>query len=591
MSAGDAAYKSKDYQSALADYRQAASLATGPDQAKALYHEGLAYHKLHEDSQAVAAYQQAQSADPSLSFASSPDKFAHNLQIAQKDAGATASSPQGSTAPAARAATGSTDPASIALANGDVYVSPSLINQVNQTRLTEAAEADEQTAIKIAVLDRLPPGDDSTAAYAHRLHDYLNLGNGGLIVVAVHGAGAGVADVAGQLSADKERQIAQKYVAQLGSGDYTNALAAMSGDLASAATSRYFEPMETLLIVALIVVVVIVFLVLGASRRKKAQITALRVPLESDRDKVIAGIESLDKFIDVLPKNNADSDQVRAFRQSAAYKVEQAEKIMARSTEVTDMNRAQSLMDQAAGDVANAKKYLDRATGGTGIDTNEGPVVPIPFPTSQHQVNQVPEEQRGVSFFSSQPAPVSQLMPVTLNIDGQNKTVMATPLEADMIRRGQMPPVRSFNVGGQSIPWYAYEHYDPYNDYWTYQNNGWRGVAGGAIAGFIGAEMMNSLFAPRPYWGGGWNSPYAYGPGWDSWGGWDNYGGNYDQGFLQGEQAARAQDFAFNDRFTAPDRDPNYDGGASFMNSGGGYDTSDYGGGGGGASFMGGDRS
>jgi hypothetical protein len=209
----------------------------------------------------------------------------------------------------------------------------------------------------------------------------------------------------------------------------------------------------------------------------------------------------------------------------------------------------------------------------------------------------VPQEQRGVSFFSSQPAPVSQLQPVTLNIDGQQKTVMATPQEAAMIQRGQIPPVRSFNVGGQNVPWYAYQNYDPYDDYWTYQNNGWRGVAGGAIAGFIGAEVLDSLFHPHPYWGGGWYSPYAYGPGWDTWGGWNdyNYGGyggygqGYDQGFVQGEMQERAQDYAFRDNYTNPPTDNNF-GGASFMGNSPGYDTTNYGNSGG-SSFMGGDNS
>jgi tetratricopeptide (TPR) repeat protein len=574
MSDGDAAYKSGDYNLALSDFQQAASAPVASDQARAYYHEALAYHKLREDAKAVSAYQEAQAKDPTLAFASTPSAFAHNLQVAQADAGSTASTSTASSS----AVTATTDPAAIALANGDVYVAPELAGQVNQTRLTEASEADGQTGVKIAVLDRLPAGYTSTAAYAHRLHDYLNLGNAGLIVVAVHGQGAGVADVARQLSAEQERTIAQKYVSQIGAGNYTQPLSDMAHDIASAATTAYYGPIVTVTWICVFLVALFIVIMIIRSRSKRVEINSMRGPLEKERDSIIAGIEQIDNYADVLPKNNADSDQVRAFRQAAAYKVEQAEKIMARSTEIADMNRAQALLDQAGADVINGRRYLDRATGGSGVISEE-PVKPIPFPTTPEQLSQVPADERGVSFFSSQPAPLKQLVPVTLNIDGQTRSVMATPQEAEMVRHGQVPPVRSFNVGSQSVPWYAFNEYDPYRDYWSYQNNGWRGVAGGAIAGFIGAEVFSSLFSHQPYWGGGWNSPYAYGPGWDSWGGWDSYSGGYGTEYDHGID--RAQSFSL--------QDPNYDGGASFMDSGPGYDASDYGSGD--AGFMGGDNS
>ena len=97
-------------------------------------------------------------------------------------------------------------------------------------------------------------------------------------------------------------------------------------------------------------------------------------------------------------------------------------------------------------------------------------------------------------------------MPVKIVIDGQQRTVMATPAEAADIQRGSLPPVRSFTVGGQTVPWYAYQQYDPYRDYWAYQNLGWSTFAGDVVAGFIGAELFNSVLAPCSYYGG-WSSP------------------------------------------------------------------------------------
>lgn len=320
-----------------------------------------------------------------------------------------------------------------------------------------------------------------------------------------------------------------------------------------------------------VVAIVVILLIVWAEMQKRAQLAQMRGPVENLRQNVLANIEYIDGYADVLPKNNADSDQVRAFRQAAAAKFEQAEKVIGRATVVNDLVRAQALLDRANADTDQARRYLDRATGGTGKIPGDDAMRPAPLPTGQDQVQAVPEEQRGVSFFSSRPAPVSQLVPVTIMVNGQPRQVMATPDEAAEIQRGQMPPIRSFNVGGQSVPWYAYQNYDPYRDYWTYQNNGWRGILGGAVAGFLGAEVLGSLFN-RGNYGGGWFSPYGFAPGWDSWGGWGGggYGGGYDQGFLAGEQAERANDFAYNQPM-------------------GGYDTSDYGAGGGG--YMGGDQS
>ncbi len=615
MSDGNAAYKAKDYNTALTDYQQAVAQTSGADQAKAYYKEGLTYHHLNQNDKALAAYNQAKADDPSLSFASSADKFNQMVSDAGGSSAATGAPAQTSgtfnTATTTSNSAPSSDPVAVALASQSVYVAPQLANQVSATALQQAAASkDDILPIKIAVLDRVPSGYNGTVAYAEALHTYLNLGKGGLIVVAAHGHGAGVADISSSLTQAQERQLAQKYVAQIGSSDYVGGITNLANDLANTAYTANHAVSDMLWIIFLVVVVIISAMIIFAGQRKKVQIGQMRGPLEAEKGNVLAGIEYIDNYIDVLPKNNADSDQVRAFRQAAAAKLDQASKIMVRSTELSDLNRAQYLLDQAQTDVQNGRRYLDRATGGTGNIPGDSAVRPVPLPATQQQVQSVAPEQRGVSFFSSRPAPIGGLVPVTLTVDGQSKTVMATPEEADMVRRGQIPAIRSFNVGGQPIPWYAYQSYDPYNDYWTYQNNGWRGVAGGAIAGFIGAELLNDIFAPRPYWGGGWYSPYAYGPGWDSYGGWNDYGWNgggwnngwggggwgaenaYDQGLMQGERDQQMNDYAMQDQYTQPSYDPNASAGASFMGGGGsGYDTSDYGNSGGGSGFMGGDGS
>ena len=221
----------------------------------------------------------------------------------------------------------------------------------------------------------------------------------------------------------------------------------------------------------------------------------------------------------VCRRTTPDSDQVRAFRQAADGKYEQAAKILDRATEVSDIQRAQGLLQGAQSDVQQSRRYLDRATGGTGNIPGDDAVRPQPLPENERQVQAVPQNQRGVSFFSSQPAPLGSLVPVTITVNGESRQVLATPEEAEELRQGRMPQVRSFNVNGQYVPWYEYSSYDPYRDYWQYQNAGWGGFGGGVVAGLVGAELLGDLFAPRGYgyggfgYGGyGYSTPFAFSP-------------------------------------------------------------------------------
>ena len=323
-------------------------------------------------------------------------------------------------------------------------------------------------------------------------------------------------------------------------------------------------------IVFLVVLIVFGVLIGSALSQKKKQMVSMRGPIDALRENVLSGIEYLDGYVDVLPKNNPDSDQVRAYRQAASAKFDQAAKILDHSTEISDLQRAQGLLDRAQADIEQARRYLDRATGGTGNIPGDDAMRPKPLPQSEAQVQAIPANQRGVSFFSSQPAPIGSLVPVTVTINGQSRQVLVTPEEAEEMRQGRMPQVRAFQQGGRYVPWYEYSNYDPYQDYWTYQNSGWGGFGTGVVAGLVGAELIDDLFAPR--YGGGY-SPYAFATD-------DDYYRGYNDA-LQSDQAAN---FGFNNFDNSGgggylnNDGPGYDtqgydnaGGAGFLNDGGGY--------------------
>lgn len=604
LSDGDALYKSGQYPQAVTAYQQAISQTQGSEQAKAYYKLGNAYHKLNQDAQALDAYNHAQQADPTISFASSPQKF-QDAVARVSNGGASGGRSSGGRGGGGRRSGGGVnsagDPAFQALSASNVYVDPR-IHGIDASTLQQAAvqaQGNPHTLVKIAVVAGVPSPNRSVGEYAGKLHYALNLGKNGLVVALLSTRGVAVAVVSNELGTADKNRLAQRYLSSVAANP-TTGTAALAQALAGEINSHEYQSASGWWVFFFIVGGGILIFIMFASRRRKRELAQAREPVEALRGNVLSGIEYLDGYMDVLPKNNPDSDQVRAYRQSASDKFEQAAKILDRATALSDIQRAGGLLQAAQADVQQARRYLDRTTGGTGNIPGDDAVRPEPLPDSQPAVQAIPQDQRGVSFFSSQPAPLGSLVPVTITINGQSRQVLATHEEADELRQGRMPQVRAFQQNGRWVPWYEYQGYDPYNDYWRYQNAGWGGFGSGAVAGFIGAELLDSLFAPQYAYGGGY-APYAFATDMD-----------YYRGYHDAIQADRAANYGFGGggfgggNFGGSGYDNSnaqtYDnaGSASFMTDNGpGYDTQGYdnagsasfmtdGGGGG---FGGGDQS
>ncbi len=508
------------------------------------------------------------------------------------------------------------DQAYLALTTANVYVQPG-ISGIDTQVLEQAASQGQDnphTPVKIAILSSLPAaylgnvrhaeaqdpqlraqvGRNIRAYYAFELHHALGLDKEPLVLVVLQGQDPGVSVWTTALDASARGELEKQY-AQATKTNPQDGTAQLAQAAASRINSKeYGGPSMVLWIVFLFVVIGLAALIVSAGRKKKQALTVSRGPIDALRENVLRGIEYLDGYIDVLPKNNPDSDQTRAFRQAASAKYEQAAKILDRATEMTDLQRGQTLLDQAQADVQSARRCLDRATGGTGNIPGDDALRPPPLPRSQAQVDAIPQPQRGVSFFGGRPAPLSSLVPVTITLGGQSRQVLVTPDEADELRRGGMPQVLAFQSGGRSLPWYAYDSYDPYRDYWRYENAGWGGYGNGLVAGFVGAELLDGMLMPS--YGMGGYAPYAYAtdmPGYANQG-YDNSGygaqGYGDPGFAgTGADSGGFTDNS-NGNFDTQGFDPSAQGSGDFStdNSGGsdsgGSDfggSGDFGGGGG----------
>lgn len=420
------------------------------------------------------------------------------------------------------------DPAYLALISGNVYVDPSIENGIDVAALQQASSQSQDnphTPVKIAILRSLPSEfltniqqsasrDPAFAAkvrgrtqefYTFRLHKTLNLDKEPLIVVTLSGSNPGPTIWTTALDASARDALQKKYTPLVNANPQEGTVQ-LAQATASAINSKEYRSTAWLWIVFLLVVAGITALIVSAGRQKRANIAAARPPVEALRENVLQGIEYLDNYGAILPKNNPDSDLTRSYRQAASAKYEQAVKILDRATEMTDLGRAQALLSQAQADVQSARTAQDRATGGTANIPGDDALRPPPLPDNQGAVNAIPANQRGVSFFSGRPAPMGSLVPVTLTLDGQSRQVLVTPDEADELRRGRMPEVRAFESGGQSVPWYAYNGYDPYRDYWRYENSGW-GSMNGFLAGYVAADLLGGMLMPN--YGMGY-SPYAF---------------------------------------------------------------------------------
>ena len=504
------------------------------------------------------------------------------------------------------------DQAYLALTTGDVYVEPG-INNIDTQVLQQAASQSQDnphTPVKIAILSSVPPawvaglkqaeannpqlaakvGRHARAFYTVQLHKALGLDKEPLVLVALQGTNPGVTVWTTALDASARDALERKYAPAIATNTEQGTAQLAQATASEINQKEYSGPSMILWIVFLVVVIGIAALIVSAGRKKRQNMAALRPPIDALRENVLQGIEYLDGYGSVLPKNNPDSDQTRASRQAASAKYDQAVKILDRATEVTDLSRAQALLSQAQVDVQSARTAQDRALGNTANIPGDDALRPPPLPASQPLVDAIPANQRGVSFFSGRPAPLGSLVPVTLTLGGQSRQVLVTPDEADSLRRGQMPQVLAFQSGGQSVPWYAYNGYDPYRDYWRYENAGWGGFGNGFFAGYIAADLLGGMLMPTYGMGYG---PYAYAtdmPTYQQGYADPSFGGGYGGDFAgQG-----SGDFATQDggNYDTQGFDPGAQGAGDFFTDGGGsggFDSgSDFGGGGDGGGGDGG---
>lgn len=544
LSEGRDLYKAGNYPEAVKKLE--AATKADPANAKAWWQLNFAYNKLSRFDDALRAARMAGQLDASRSFASEPGKYDETIRRLEGKAsvsGKMTASSRNALKPLAN------DGITKALLNGDVYVAPGM--KADSARLQAVANELRPARVKFVVFASRS-GASTLAAEADRIRKYLGLNDGYVIAASRAGVSA-----AGQgLSRDRLRESARAVAPRMEAGDYTAGLEALARSLVrQRAEAKAAAVIGWGSALGILVVIIVSFLIV----RRMANATAMKRrlgTLDALKSSVLGRMNTLvDEALGLPPMA---ASRVQEARRSAGEKLDQASRLMSKGKNDRDLQRAEALLNQALLDIEGGQAIARRALSGE----------PEPVAAARkhgsiaEELASIPQSERGVCFFCSQPARLRELTPVTVSLGGEEKKVLACAADLQTIKTGQMPSIRAFERDGKRVPWFADDRYDPYRDYYDrgYDNRS-------LMSDLMTLSLIDNLFWSwgRPSWGWGWGSPYAF-----------SYDHHYYHDWAHDRAAAASM----------PDLDA---GGADFLGGGARFDSSVFSGGG--ADFLGGDHS
>ncbi len=461
-----------------------------------------------------------------------------------------------------------------ALQTNGVYVSPGMRDTADANALAKSAR---DSNAKILVMDALP-GRASIGKVAATFHKALNMGDG-LMIVAVGGSRPQVAANGGnRVSSQSELgDIVKSQAAIFRAQGYTQGIQAIlkahSDAEKSAGTS---SGLGLLFLIGVPTAGGVWYF-----RRKKSQDAARELRLRDETRKLSNELapqyEKLDSDFEYAILG-ADADRQRELREARNDAGE------AFSTAMKQFNNAQNFPELlgARASLMRARDAHDRsrailegkplpeprataydAGGGPGsllppsMQNTNAPNADEPFeigPLGQGYAGARPGY--GLDFFTSEPVPLDQMVPVDLDVNGQKRRVWASHDSAQRAMSGQAQ-VATVQYQGQNVPWYqAQQQYNPWNDF------------GSTMLTMMAMNMMmNTMFSPFGYGGMGYGG----------FGHHHDYGGGFDNGYVGGDNGGWVN--TDNDAGSGVADLDLFGGGGG--DSGGGFDMGDLFGGGG----------
>lgn len=560
-------YKAGKYSEAAARFEEATR--QDPKNAKAWWQLNFAYNKLSRYGDALRAVETAGKLDPTHSFASDPGKYEETLQrLSRKVRGGRGSAPSsGAPEPAIGPLTGPDGTMSRQMNGRGIFVQAGA--SVDVDRLSAVMRELDPTKVRFLVFSSRA-GSAALSREADRVRRYLGIGDGYVIACSR----GGVAASSTALKPATLRELTRRVAPQMEAGDYTGALERLARDLVSTRRRRTQTTRTTGVAVLGGVAGIALLWVIGRRMRSARSMKARRSMLEQRKAEVISQMNYLDDSAGAVPA--AAASAARQARLDAGAKLDEGARLMAKARNEYDLSRAGDLLAEAAAYAQRGRATVEAALSGKPIPASAGRGVPPVYGAAASRTGRgtdwsaVPEDERGVCFFCSRPSLLSELRPVSLQIDGVEQRVLACGEDYSAMKEGRPPQIRAFERDGRQVPWYADEAYDPYRDYYE------RGYDDRSLMrDFVMMQMIDRAYWTwdRPTWG--WGG--GHGRDWDGYAFWPEHHHYRDYSV---ERAAAGSDF---------DNDYGRDAaGADFLDTGrgdAGSDTS------GGSDFLGGDES
>lgn len=544
----DKAFRAGNYQQAITLLQEAQQ--QNPDDVRVYAAMGRSYRKLGNDDAAREAYTEFLRRDPNLKSLRDNADRQNFLKAFRAIGGQVPARSGGSPAQGAAIGTNASDIFN-ALASGNVYVVPSLQNEIDAGQLEQTAAEAAPLKVKILVVKGLG-GYQSREALAEDIRKRLRLDENSVVIVATP---KGVSGSSGRLSNDQINQAIQAagidtVLAQ--QGPTAMIAEATRSVINKSRTDRSSDSGGLVGGLAIAAIGVGGFLLIKRAKRE-GELRSARERVETRLRDVVTDLSYVDGYLDLLPASD-DATQAKRLRASAFEKYDTAKGLIKTGKTVPEIEQGLPLLQDAKQELVECRKAIDRATGGTGVAMSVPDLPDLATDVEkarryraaeeirsaeersrmQRELGDLPEEERGVSFFSGQPMPASLLVPVTVVIAGHKRTVMATPEEAEQIRNGHIPPIRSFQdpVTRQYVPWYEYRDYDPYRDYYAYNSNLLATsmmIDLAILSAQLGAGVY-SHYGPWGYQGYGWGMPMPAG-GWYVYDSGPNYSYHQDPWF------------------------------------------------------------
>ena len=470
-----------------------AVVANDPRDAKAYWFLALLYNDQNRGAEGLAALENARRADPALSFAEA-NSIANVERALRRDAarsGGTSTSnsnspaiPYGGGTRTQGAGMGNQQEIAQALQTTGVYVSPGMASQADANALTQAVR--QHPGSKVIVLDS-PPDERPLNVVAKALHTNLNMGSGLLVMATgsprlIETYGGGLVKSRAQLDA-----IEKANVATFNAQGYTQGIIGILNQHAAeeSSTSR---GANTFLLFLIGVPAGAGFLLWKRAQKGRAERQEqLRVETRDIANELAPAYEKLDsefEFAIVAQTDPAKQKQLREARAQAGEAFSNAMKQLNGATDAASLAQARSSLLYARDSIENANAVLEGRPAPNVASNSQLVGAPSGGQMMQSGMSgggydqdfdvaplgtSYPGARPGyaLDFFTSEPTPIVDMVPVEINVNGQRQRVWASRDSAQRALSGQ-PQVATVNYGGQMVPWYnAPQQYNPWSGFGT----------------------------------------------------------------------------------------------------------------------------